>query len=133
MLDIKKFQKMSKDLQAGMETMKEELADQTAEGAAGGGAVRVVVNGNQELVAVKIKPEAVDPDDVDTNMLYVDHSACGRANEQVIQTLEEYGVMVSERPPDHFRVVVNRHHDRAVIEEAVGRIKKAMKYLVKGK
>lgn len=65
MLDLKKFQKMSKDLQAGMENMKEKLADKTVEGAAGGGAVRVVVNGNQELVEIKIKPEAVDPDDVE--------------------------------------------------------------------
>ena len=64
MLDIKKFQKMSKDLQAGMETMKEEMAKKEVEGASGGGAVRVKVNGNQELVEVKIKPEAVDPEDI---------------------------------------------------------------------
>lgn len=56
---------MSKDLQAGMETMKEELATKTVEGAAGGGAVHVMVNGNQELVEITIKPEAVDPQDVE--------------------------------------------------------------------
>ena len=65
MLDLKKFQKMSKDLQAGMETMKDELATKTVEGSAGGGAVHVTVNGNQELVEIKIKPEAVDPQDVE--------------------------------------------------------------------
>lgn len=65
MLDLKKFQKMSRDLQSGMETMKEDLAKKTVDGAAGGGAVQVVVNGNQELVSIKIKPEAVDPEDVE--------------------------------------------------------------------
>ncbi len=65
MMDIKKLQKMSKDLQAGMESMKDELAEQTVEGVAGGGAVRVIVNGNQELVSIKIAPEAVDPDDIE--------------------------------------------------------------------
>jgi DNA-binding YbaB/EbfC family protein len=65
MLDLKKFQKMSKDLQAGMETMKDDLAKKTMDGQAGGGAVQVVVNGNQELVSIKISPEAMDPDDIE--------------------------------------------------------------------
>ena len=65
MLDIKKIQKMSKDLQAGMEGMKEKLADKIVDGASGGGVVTVKVNGNQELVEIKIKPEAVDPSDIE--------------------------------------------------------------------
>lgn len=64
MLDPKKIQKMSKNLQAGVETVKEELARMTVEGVSGGGALRVVVNGNQDFVKVSIKPEAVDPDDI---------------------------------------------------------------------
>ena len=65
MLDLKKFQKMSKDLQAGMENMKEEMATKILEGSSGGGAVTVKVNGNQEMVEIIIKPEAVDPDDIE--------------------------------------------------------------------
>lgn len=65
MLDMKKFQKMSKNLQSGMETMKEELQHKTVEGSSGGGAVTVVVNGNQALVSIAIKPEAVDPNDIE--------------------------------------------------------------------
>lgn len=64
MLDLKKYQKMSKDLQSGMEAMKEDLATQQVEGIAGGGALKVTVNGNQEVLKVEIKREAVDPDDV---------------------------------------------------------------------
>lgn len=65
MLDLKKFQKMSKDLQAGMENMKEEMATKILDGSSGGGAVTVKVNGNQEIIEIVIKPEAVDPDDIE--------------------------------------------------------------------
>lgn len=65
MLDMKKYKKLSKDLQSGMESMQEELAKIEVEGAAGGGVLRIVANGNQEILKVEIKPEAVDPDDVE--------------------------------------------------------------------
>lgn len=65
MLDMKKYKKMSKDLQDGMEKMQEELATREIEGVAGGGALKVVVNGNQEIMKVEIRPDAVDPDDVE--------------------------------------------------------------------
>ena len=65
MIDMKKIQRMQKDLQSGMETMKDDLAGKTVDGSSGGGAVKVVVNGNQELVKVEIKPEAVDPNDIE--------------------------------------------------------------------
>lgn len=65
MLDLKKFQKMSKDLQSGMETMKGELAKKEVEGSSGGGVVKAVVNGNQELRSITIAPEAVDPGDIE--------------------------------------------------------------------
>ena len=65
MLDLKKMQKMSKDLQSGMAGMQDELADQHVEGASGGGAVKVTANGNQELTAIHIAPEAVDLDDLE--------------------------------------------------------------------
>lgn len=64
MLDLKKYQKLSKDIQSGIEKMHEELDTVTVEGAAGGGVVKVTANGNQEIVSVSIKPEAVDPDDI---------------------------------------------------------------------
>ena len=64
MLDLKKYQKVSKDLQAGMERMQDELADQEVEGVSGGGALKVTANGNQEITKVEISPEAVDPDDI---------------------------------------------------------------------
>jgi DNA-binding YbaB/EbfC family protein len=65
MFDMKKLQRMQKDLQEKMSSMQDELADQRVEGTAGGGMVKVAVTGNQEIVEVTINPEAVDPEDVE--------------------------------------------------------------------
>lgn len=59
---IRQAQKMQEE----MEKVQEELEQQTVEATSGGGAVTVVVNGKKELQSIKIKPEAVDPDDVET-------------------------------------------------------------------
>ena len=45
--------------------MQEELEEREYEATAGGGVVTAKVNGKKELVALTIKPEAVDPDDVE--------------------------------------------------------------------
>lgn len=59
---IKQAQKMQEE----MEKVQTELEEKTVESAAGGGAVKVVMNGKKELVSIDIKPEAVDPEDVET-------------------------------------------------------------------
>ena len=45
--------------------VEDELAEARVEASAGGGMVRVEMNGKAEVVAVKIAKEAVDPDDVE--------------------------------------------------------------------
>ncbi|HBQ24942.1 MAG TPA: YbaB/EbfC family nucleoid-associated protein, partial [Syntrophomonas sp.] len=45
--------------------MQEELKEREIETSAGGGAITVRVNGKQELLAIKISPEVVDPDDIE--------------------------------------------------------------------
>ena len=57
--------KMLQQMQNRLLKMQEELAATTVEGTAGGGAVRVEVNGMRAVQAVKIAPEAVDPNDVE--------------------------------------------------------------------
>ena len=58
---LKQAQKMQQD----MLRMQEEMQNKTYTEAAGGGMVRATVNGSHEIVALEIKPEAVDPDDVE--------------------------------------------------------------------
>jgi len=58
---MKQVQKMQQD----MMRLQEELANRTVESTAGGGVVRVTANGKNEITAIEIKPEAVDPEDVE--------------------------------------------------------------------
>ena len=58
---LKKVQKMQKD----MEKAQEEIKNTVVEASIGGGAVSVTMNGEQEVLAIKIAPAAVDPEDVE--------------------------------------------------------------------
>ena len=62
---MKQAQKMQSDMQEKMAKADEELANTTLTATAGGGMVEVSILGNKEITAIKIKPEAVDPDDVE--------------------------------------------------------------------
>ncbi len=53
-------------MQTRMAKAQEEIALATVEGSAGGGVVTVTMTGDQDIRSVTIKPEAVDPDDVET-------------------------------------------------------------------
>ena len=57
--------KQAQKLQAQMMKVQEELAEKTVESSVGGGMVKVVVNGRQELISIKIEPEVIDPDDAE--------------------------------------------------------------------
>ncbi|MGI6038504.1 MAG: YbaB/EbfC family nucleoid-associated protein [Limnochordia bacterium] len=65
MKNMQKMMKQVQKMQAQMMKIQEELKDKTVEASAGGGVVQVIANGHQEIVAIKIDPDAVDPDDVD--------------------------------------------------------------------
>lgn len=59
---IRQAQKMQEE----MEKVQSELEDKTVEASVGGGVVTVVMNGKKEMESITIKPEAVDPDDIET-------------------------------------------------------------------
>lgn len=58
---LKQVQKMQKE----MEKTQSQLEEKEVEVTAGGGAITVKVNGKKELLDIQIKPEVVDPDDVE--------------------------------------------------------------------
>ncbi len=66
MKNLGDLQKIAQKMQADMAKAQAELAELTVEGSAGGGAVVVVLSGTQECRAVRIKKDAVDPEDVET-------------------------------------------------------------------
>jgi len=57
--------KQAKVMQKQLETMQEELKNMVFESSSGGGAVKVKVNGDQQLLEIKITKEIVDPDDIE--------------------------------------------------------------------
>src|SRR2546428_13740965 len=57
--------KQLQEMQAKMAKIQEDLGQKAVTGPAGGGVVEVVVNGPQKVLSVTVKPEVVDPADVD--------------------------------------------------------------------
>ncbi|MFH2036135.1 MAG: YbaB/EbfC family nucleoid-associated protein [Candidatus Zixiibacteriota bacterium] len=57
--------KQIQQMQAKMEEMQEQLENETVEGTSGGGMVKVVANGKQDILEVVIDPEVVNPEDVE--------------------------------------------------------------------
>lgn len=63
MPDLNNIMKAAQKLQGDVAQMQEELGEMTCEASAGGGMVTATVNGHYELTAVKIEPQAIDPND----------------------------------------------------------------------
>lgn len=58
---MKQMQKMQRD----MAKIQQELAETPVEGTAGGGIVKVTVNGSNQVLSVELAEEVVDPDDIE--------------------------------------------------------------------
>jgi len=57
--------KQAQMIQQKMAKLQEDAKLKTAAATSGGGAVEVTVNGKNEIISLSIKPEAVDPNDVE--------------------------------------------------------------------
>ncbi|MBD2871588.1 YbaB/EbfC family nucleoid-associated protein [Paenibacillus arenilitoris] len=65
MNNMNQMMKQVKKMQDQMMKAQEELESKTVEGTAGGGVVTVTSNGHKKILNITIKPEAVDPEDVE--------------------------------------------------------------------
>ena len=63
--NMSQMMKQAKKMQEEMAKTQAEFQARIFEGSAGGGAVIVKVTGKQQIVEIKIKPEVVDPEDVE--------------------------------------------------------------------
>lgn len=59
---IKQAQKM----QQQMQDMQKDIENKEFEASVGGGVVKIVVTGKKEVKKIELKPEVVDPDDIET-------------------------------------------------------------------
>ena len=57
--------KQAQKLQSKMLKLQEEMAEKTVETTAGGGMVKVIANGKQQITSIQIEKEVIDPDDVE--------------------------------------------------------------------
>jgi DNA-binding YbaB/EbfC family protein len=64
MNNMNQMMKQAKKMQEQMEKIQQELGSKTVEGTAQG-VVTVVANGHKQVLSITIKPEAVDPEDVE--------------------------------------------------------------------
>ena len=64
-MNMNSLMKQAQKMQKQMAEMQEALSEKTLEVSAGGGAVKVKINGEKQILDLIISPEAVDPDDVE--------------------------------------------------------------------
>ena len=63
--NMSNLMKQAQRMQRQMEEMQKEMETMEFEGTAGGEAVKIVVTGKKQVVNVELKPEVVDPDDIE--------------------------------------------------------------------
>lgn len=84
---MQQLARQAQKLQQNMEKLQAELDAREFEASSGGGMVNVKVNGKRELLSLAIKPEAVDPDDVEMLQDLV-LAAINEAMRQAAETVE---------------------------------------------
>ena len=92
--NMNNLMKQAQRMQRQMEEKQQELEEKEFTATAGGGAVTVTVSGKKEVTAVKLDPEAVDPDDIEMledliKAAYND--ACAKAEELSQDKLGGFG------------------------------------------
>jgi DNA-binding YbaB/EbfC family protein len=97
------IQQMMKQAQQMQERMQKEMADLRVEATAGGGMVTVVLNGNKQVLSLKLDPEAVSKDDVEMLQDLI-LAALGDAHRKVDEALSKQmsGMMGGLKIPGMF-------------------------------
>jgi hypothetical protein len=77
-----KMKKQARLMEQQLETMRGEMKAKQATGTSGNGLVTVVMNGEKQLLDIKIKPECVDPNDLE-GLQDLIKAACDHAYSQL--------------------------------------------------
>lgn len=88
---LQQAQAMQEQLQ-----LQDELANSTFTGSSGGGLVKATITGGGELIGLKISPDAVDLDDLDSLsdlIIAAFRDASGKAAEQAQTMMPDLGAM----------------------------------------
>jgi len=88
---MNKFLRQAKELQSKLAKAQQELSNMTLEASSGGGAVKVTINGQQNVQSVKISPEAINPADaelLEDLVLTAVNEAIAKSQDAAAQRLE---------------------------------------------
>lgn len=94
-MNINNLMKQAKKMQADMEKSQVELSNKEFEATAGGGAVYAKVSGSKELKELKLKPDVVDPEDIEMLedlVLTCVNEALKKVDEAQAQELGKYNI-----------------------------------------
>lgn len=89
--NIQQMLKQAQDMQKKMEHTQEELAKVEVTGLSGGGVVTVLFNGKNEFQSIKIKPEAINPENPES----VDSETIEMLEDLVSSAIKDANVKVS--------------------------------------
>lgn len=64
-MNMQQMMKQARKMQEQLAAAQENIAQSTVDASAGGGMVKVTVNGEMQVTSLKIDPEALDPEDVE--------------------------------------------------------------------
>lgn len=64
-MNMQQMMKQARKMQEQLVAAQENIAQSTVDASAGGGMVKVTVNGEMQITSLKIDPEALDPEDVE--------------------------------------------------------------------
>ncbi len=87
-----KMMKQLQKAQAEMSRMQEEVAQKTVESSSGGGAVRVVANGQKQLISLQIEAEALGEDNkemLEDMIIAAVNEAFNRVDEMVASEMQK--------------------------------------------
>ena len=93
-MNMQSLMQQARKMQEQMEKAKQQLEDAELTGSAGGGMVTVTVDGNGAMKAISIKPEAVDPDDVEMleDLIIAAYNEAARAAEEMKSSVMPAGM-----------------------------------------
>ncbi len=101
MPDFNQILAQAQQMQERLADAQQQLAEQVVEGQSGGGAVRVTVTGAMEFREVVVRPDAVDPDDVEMLqdlVLAALHDAVAKVSELNSQAMGGLGGLAGLMP-----------------------------------
>lgn len=94
MKDLGNLQKMLKQAKEMQDRLQKELAELRIEGTSGGGMVTVTLDGQKNLIGVRLDPEVVNRDDIDMLqdlVVAAFNDAAAKVDEQMSQKLSSLG------------------------------------------